>query len=77
MAGNMKVKRKGLALEIRTFVGKNETYVVFRTASGSYHAFAEVEAKQAAKDCGATKSAGSTQTQWKEVWDRADADRDS
>ncbi len=42
-------KRKGVGLEIRTFVGHSGTsYIVFRTGKGSFHVFAEVEAKKAA-----------------------------
>jgi hypothetical protein len=41
----MKPKRRGLGLEIRTFVGEQNTYVVFRTASGEFHVFAEAQAK--------------------------------
>ncbi len=61
-------KRRGVGLETKTFVGNSgATYVVFRT-SGSYHVLTEVDAKEAARDCGARKG-GSTRAQWKALWD--------
>ena len=61
-------KREGLGLEFRAFKGKSgKSYMVFRTTKGSYHAFAEVNAKDAAIDCGSPK--GNTRAQWKAVWD--------
>jgi hypothetical protein len=56
-------------MEMRTFDGASGvTYLVLRTNSGSFHVFAEIEAKQAARDCG---SAGghNTRTEWQEIWD--------
>ena len=42
-------KRKGTGLEMRTRIGQSGcTYLIFRTGPGSYHVFAEVEAKEAA-----------------------------
>lgn len=68
----MKEKKRGLGLEMRNFEGDDGTkYLVFRTAKGSYHVFAEVEAKQAARKCGATIK-GNTRQMWKEVWAQAD-----
>ena len=61
-------KRKGAGLEIKTFVGRSgTTYLVMRTGPGSYHVFAEVEAKKAARDCGAAEGAN-TRAEWKELW---------
>ena len=67
----LKPKRKGVGLEMRTFKakGKNDRFLVFRTPYGSYHVFKEVEAKQAARDCGANIEAN-TREMWREVWDR-------
>jgi hypothetical protein len=63
-------KRRGLGLEMRSFQGKDgRSYLVFRTSGGSFHVFMEVEAKQAARQCGATKEAN-TRQMWSEVWDR-------
>ena len=51
-----KDKRKGLSLDMRTFQGESgKTYLVFRenkSTFNSYHVFQEVEAKEAANDCG-------------------------
>jgi len=61
-------KRRGAGLETRTFFGNSgASYLVFRT-SGSYHVLTEVDAKEAARDCGARKG-GSTRAQWKALWD--------
>jgi hypothetical protein len=64
----IKNKRKGLALDFRTFNGKDGfTYLAIKTLSGSFHVFKEVEAKQAARDCGATVI-GNTRQMWAELW---------
>ena len=61
-------KRRGVGLETKTFVGNSGTsYLVFRT-SGSYHVLTEVEAKEAARDCGA-REGHSTKSGWKALWD--------
>ena len=64
-------KRRGMGLEMRTRLGQSGcTYLILRTGKGSYHVFAEVEAKEAAIDCG-TPSSGNTRTQWKALWEGA------
>jgi hypothetical protein len=68
----LKPKRRGVDLEMRTFKGAEGRYLVFRTPYGSYHVFKEVEAKQAARDCGA-KLEANTREMWKQVWDRRKA----
>jgi hypothetical protein len=61
-------KRDGIGLDFKTFTGKSKkSYIIFRTPKGSFHAFAEVDAKEAAVDCGAPD--GNTRAQWKAVWD--------
>jgi hypothetical protein len=61
-----KQKRRGLGLE--TFRGTNgQNYLIFRTPTGSYHAFVEIEAKQAARDCGAKKES-TTHQMWGDLW---------
>ena len=61
-------KRAGLGLEAKTFKGNSgTTYIVFRSADGSFHAFAEVEAKEAARDCGAVEG-HNTRSEWKSIW---------
>ncbi len=66
----IKPKKQGLGLEMKTFEGKDEkTYLVFRTKSGAYHVFQEVEAKQAARNCGALKERHARQM-WNEVWNK-------
>ena len=53
----LKDKREGTGLEFKTFVGKDSVrYLVFRSLEGSFHAFAGVEAKQAARDRGAREA---------------------
>lgn len=64
----MKAKKRGLGLEMRTVEGHDaRSYLVFRTARGTYHVFAEVAAKEAARQCGATKE-GTMHQMWDEVW---------
>ena len=62
-----KTKRRGLGLDVKTIQGEKNTYIFFRTKSGSYHVFTEVEAKEAARDCGAKKESDA-QTMCKDVW---------
>ncbi len=65
-----KPKRRDTALEIRTFAGKDGlSYLVFRTTGGSFHTFVEVEAKEAARQCGVPPK-GNTRRMWKSIWDR-------
>jgi hypothetical protein len=64
----MKPKKKGVGLEIKSFVNrKGKSYLVFKTPNGSYNVFAEVEAKQAARDCGARKESNS-RGMWDVLW---------
>lgn len=66
----VKAKKKGFEMDLRTLVGADgATYLVFRTAGGSFHAFREVEAKQAARECGATGT-GNTRQMWESIWNR-------
>ncbi len=61
-------KRSGLGLSFKTFIGASgKSYLVFQTPKGAYHVFAETEAKEAARDCGA--KSGNTREQWKSIWD--------
>lgn len=62
----LKRKRSGVGLDMRTFRGKAGRYLVFRTPSRSSHVFKEVEAKEAARDCGA-KVEANTREMWKQV----------
>ncbi len=62
-------KRAGFGLEAKTFSGESgTTYIVFRSAEGSFHVFAEVEAKEAARDCGAAIG-HNTRSEWKSIWE--------
>jgi hypothetical protein len=64
----VKPKKHGFGLEMKTFQGKGgESYLVLRTENGGYHVFLEVEAKQAARECGAIKE-GNTRQMWGELW---------
>jgi hypothetical protein len=60
---SLKPKRKGTGLEIKTIKGSSGTlYLFMKTPNGAYHAFAEVEAKKAAIDCGSKKDPKLTNT---------------
>jgi hypothetical protein len=64
----LKEKREGRSLEIKTFVGNDGNhYLILRTLDGSFHAFVEVEAKQAARECGATEEMN-TRQMWESIW---------
>jgi len=63
----MKPKKRGFDLSVKTFTGKGRTYLVFRTANGAYHAFVEVEAKQAARECG-NPPGRTTRQMWDSIW---------
>lgn len=64
----LKAKKRGLGLQIRTFKGQSgHTYLVFRTQKGSFHVFREIEAKEAARDCGA-KPKGNVRQMWNRLW---------
>jgi hypothetical protein len=63
-----KNKRRGFDLTVKSFRGRDgRSYIIFRTATGSYHSFVEVEAKEAARQCGATKERN-TRAMWKSIW---------
>lgn len=64
----VKKKREGLGLEMKTFEGEDgNTYLVFHTSSGSFHVFMEVEAKEAARQCGAMEEKN-TRGMWIDIW---------
>lgn len=66
----LKEKREGSALAFKTFTANDGTrYLVFRSLEGSFHVFAEVEAKQAARDCGAAELAN-TRQMWESIWNK-------
>ncbi len=54
-------KRAGYGLQIKTKNGRNGKYLFFKTPNGSYHAFLELAAKEAARDCGAEGSGNTRQ----------------
>ena len=65
---NIKSKRTGTELSMRTVPGKDgRSYLVFRTGTGSFHTFVETEAKQAARECGASIK-GTTRQMWTSIW---------
>ena len=65
-----KPKRRGFNLDLKSFPGRDgRSYLVLRTTGGSYHAFLEVEAKQAARDCGAIVEKN-TREMWKSIWQK-------
>ena len=64
-------KRRGVGLEMKTFPGNDgQNYLVFRTPRGAYHTFVEVEAKEAARKCGAKdgKPRLNTRKMWENLW---------
>lgn len=68
-------KRCGVKLQIKTIQGESGTYIFMKTTGGSYHTFLEVEAKQAARDCGANEKRygndmKNTRQMCREVWDK-------
>ena len=65
-----KRKRAGFGLEMKTFPGKDGHYLVFRTPDGKYHAFLEVEAKEASRQCGC-RIEGTTHQMWNSLWKAA------
>ena len=65
----LKDKREGMALAFKTFIATDGTrYLVFKSLEGSFHVFAEVEAKQAARDCGSAELAN-TRQMWESLWE--------
>jgi hypothetical protein len=61
-------KRAGIAFKtFTTAEGKN--LLVFRTSSGEFHVFKEVEAKEAAKECGADLTRLGFENNTRELWD--------
>ena len=66
----VKPKKKGFGMELKSFRdNQGKSYLVYRTTKGGFHVFAEVEAKQAARDCGSTVSGG-TRKMWRELWSK-------
>lgn len=67
----LKEKRDGTEIGMKVFVGNDgNRYLVFRTLEGAFHAFVEVEAKEAAKKCGALERKGNTRSIWESIWDQ-------
>ena len=65
----LKDKREGTELVFKTFISADGTrYLVFRSLEASFHVFAEVEAKQAARECGAAELAN-TRQMWELLWE--------
>src|SRR5262249_9033925 len=63
-------KRTGTELGMKGFAGRDgNRYLVFRTLDGSFHTFVEVEAKQAARECGAAELAN-TRQMWESLWEK-------
>jgi len=65
----IKTKKSGFGLEVKTVQGRKGTYIFFRAKNGGYHTFLEVAAKEAARDCGA-KLEANTRQMCKEIWDK-------
>ncbi len=59
-------KRKGYGLQMKTIESSKGNYLFLKSPDGSYHAFVEVGAKDAARDCGASGK-GNTRKLCKDV----------
>jgi hypothetical protein len=62
-------------LQFRVFLSRDKSkprirYLVLRTDEGEFHVFQEVEAKAAAKACGARAGSEDTRVLWNDVWNR-------
>ena len=65
----LKPKRDGSEIGMRIFAAADDRrFLVFRSLEGSFHVFTEVEAKEAARACGAPDD-GNTRTMWEYLWD--------
>ena len=66
-------------IEFKTFIGtKGSKYLVFRGYDGDYHVFVEVEAKEAAPDCGEVENPNdNTRTMWGRLWEQKKQSRGS
>lgn len=73
MTQKITLKKGNTGLPVRTFNssdGKN-TYLVFKQIDGSYHAFVEVEAKDAAMSCGSELGKNKqTRSHWNKLWEQ-------
>lgn len=65
------LKKDGFSLAMKTFQsndGKN-TFLVLKESGGAYHAFVEVEAKEAALNCGSKLNRDEiTRKHWDSLW---------
>ena len=61
-------KKKGAALEMKTFEGKQGTCLVIKSGA-HFHVFRETEAKEAAIDCGSKLDPKKhTRNHWAQLW---------
>jgi hypothetical protein len=66
----LKEKREGTQIGFKVFVGADgNRYLVFRSLEGSFHVFAEVEAKEAARQCG-SEELPNTRLMWESLWEK-------
>ncbi len=66
----LKPKKKGYGLEMRVFTGRSgQSYLVMKAPTGDFHSFVEIEAKQAARDCG-SRDEGNTREMWGRLWSK-------
>ncbi|HEX6502420.1 MAG TPA: hypothetical protein VF011_04180 [Terriglobales bacterium] len=68
-------KRVGTELPFKTFTTlEGKSLLVFRTSGGEFHVFKEVEAKEAAKQCGADPDnlgiRNNTRDLWEYLWEK-------
>jgi hypothetical protein len=55
-------------MSVKTFEGKDGNhYLVFGSLDGGFHTYVEVEAKQAARECGADEGSN-TRSMWESIW---------
>ena len=68
-----KTKKEPYRVQIKTFKGGKGNYLVMTAGDGKYHVFVEVEAKEAATDCGCKldpRKSNPTKM-WNELWKAA------
>jgi hypothetical protein len=74
MATTFKKKRKLFGIQFKTFRGKQgDDYLVLTAGDFKYHVYAEVDAKQAARDCGCKldQRHNDTAAMWNDIWEKA------
>jgi len=67
MPDKIELKRRGFGLAMKTFQDREgHCYIVFRSSNGSFHVFAEVNAKDAGEKI--TGRRENTRIMWGKLW---------